>query len=124
MQSQSCSVDSDVIARLRRLTTPQDPGFFEDMVTLFITDSEKRLSSMLEALQLNNTNRLAAAAHGLGGGAVIIGAYHLAELCSPLQQLPALPESENPKLVRAIQQEYAEVHRLLALALKSAAQAE
>ena len=119
MQTQNSSIDSDVIARLRRLTTPQDPYFFEDMVTLFISDSEKRMSSLAEALEQNKRDRLAAAAHGLGGGAVIIGAYRLAKLCSPLQELPRGPESEMRELVEAIQKEYAEVRHLLDLALKS-----
>jgi histidine phosphotransfer protein HptB len=119
MYTQCSSIDSDVIARLRRLTTPQDPCFFEDMVTLFISDSEKRMSSLVEALRQNRVDRLAAAAHGLGGGAVIIGAYRLAELCSPLQELPRATESEMRELVEAIQKEYAEVRDLLALALKS-----
>jgi histidine phosphotransfer protein HptB len=119
MQTQGNSIDSDVIGRLRRLTTPQDPRFFEDMVTLFISDSEKRISSIIEASGQNKVDRLAAAAHGLGGGAVVIGAFRLAELCSPLQKLPRVPESEMRELIAAIRKEYAEVRHLLDLALKS-----
>jgi len=119
MQTQSCSIDPDVIARFRRLTTPQDPGFFEDMVTLFIKDTEKRIVSILEALEQNKSDRLAAAAHGLSGGAVIVGAYRLAELCSPLQQLPPMTESDIRKLLGKIREEYAEARQVLALALKA-----
>jgi HPt (histidine-containing phosphotransfer) domain-containing protein len=89
------------------------------MITLFISDSEKRMSSMVEALEQNKADRLAAAAHGLGGGGVIIGAYRLAELCSPLQELPRVAESERRELVGAIQKEYAEVRHLLDLTLKT-----
>lgn len=119
MQTQGSSIDSDVIERFRRLTTPQDPSFFKDMVTLFVKDTEKRLASIIEALEQNKSDRLAAAAHGLSGGAVIVGAYRLAELCSPLQELPQVTEGEMRELVKAIQEEYAEVRKLLALALES-----
>jgi HPt (histidine-containing phosphotransfer) domain-containing protein len=119
MQTQSCSIDPDVIERFRRLTTPQDPSFFKDMVALFIKDTEKRLASITEALEQNKSDRVAAAAHGLSGGAAIVGAYRLAELCSPLQQLPPMPESDVRRLVGKIREEYAEVRQLLALALKA-----
>ena len=119
MQDQSCSIDSDVIIRFRQLTTPRDPHFFEDMVNLFISDTEKRLSSILEALEHNQFDQLAKAAHALSGGAVIIGAYRLAQLCSPLQQTSPMIESEIRKLVDSIRVEYAEVCRQLAIALNS-----
>jgi HPt (histidine-containing phosphotransfer) domain-containing protein len=119
MRSQSGSIDSEVIARFRRLTTTRDPHFFEDMVTLFAADSEKRLSSMREALEHRNFDRLARDAHGLGGGASIVGAYHLAEICAPLQQAPTMTENEIHELIETIQEEYAEVRRQLELALKS-----
>jgi histidine phosphotransfer protein HptB len=122
MESQSGSIDSDVIARFRRLTTSRDPHFFEDMVRLFAIDSEKRLSSMREALEHSKFDRLARDAHGLGGGALIVGAYRLAELCSPLQEVQPPAESEMRQLVETIQAEYAEVRRQLDLALTASSQ--
>jgi histidine phosphotransfer protein HptB len=118
MRSQSGSIDSEVIARFRRLTTTRDPHFFEDMVKLFAADSEKRLSSMREALEHSKFDRLARDAHGLGGGALIVGAYHLAEICAPLQQAPSMTKNEIHELVEMIQEEHAEVRRQLDLALK------
>lgn len=119
MQSRAGSIDSEVIARFRQLTTTRDPHFFEDMVTLFVADSEKRLSSMREALEQSKFDRLARDAHGLGGGALIVGAYRLAEICAPLQQAPSMTKNEIHELVEMIQEEYAEVRRQLDLALES-----
>lgn len=60
---------------------------FVDLITNYITDSEKRIAEMQSAFD-NNDNRLGfESAHSLKGASSNLGATHLTDMCYQLQEI-------------------------------------
>src|SRR5712692_8102839 len=68
MQTDEIPIDPEVLRQLRLRATPTEPHFFEDIVSLFLADLEKQLASIDEGLRTQDSEKLAKAAHAIGGG--------------------------------------------------------
>jgi HPt (histidine-containing phosphotransfer) domain-containing protein len=84
-QREKAPIDRQALERLRERATANAPDFFIEMVTLFVRELDKRMTTIAEALRRGDSeDALARAAHSLGGSAKLFGAFHLGELCRQL----------------------------------------
>ena len=112
-------IDLEVVARLRRSATPQDPHLFEEIASLFLGDLEKWLASMDEALRTEDAEKLAEAAHAMGGGGMLFGAHPLATLCHSLQDTPHPSPIEARELARKVKHECDKIRQALEAEIKN-----
>src|SRR6266436_6635905 len=105
MSTKLTPIDAEVIERLRQCATPQEPHLFEEVASLFLGDLEKWLASLTEAVRAEDTEKLAEAAHAIGGGGMLFGAKQLAALCGPLQGTPRPSPAEARELAREVEHE-------------------
>jgi|SRR5579863_56875 len=112
-------IDLEVVARLRRSATPQDPHLFEEIASLFLGDLEKWLASMDEALRTEDAEKLAEAAHAMGGGGMLFGAHPLATLCHSLQETPRPSPIEARELARKVKHECDKIRQALEAEIKN-----
>ena len=109
----SGSIDAEVIESLKELGGEDDPGLFQELVDVFLTDTPPRLEAMTEAVANGDAEALMTAAHSLKSSAANMGALHLSALC---RQLEAQGREGNHAMgddVAAAKQEFETVARLL-----------
>ena len=119
MSTQLTSIDPEAVARLRRSATPQDPHLFEEVASLFLGDLEKWLASLDEALRTEDAEKLAEAAHAIGGGGMLFGAHPLATLCHSLQDTPRPSPIEARELARKVKHECGQIRQALEAEIKN-----
>lgn len=83
---------------------------FDELVTLFIADSPKRIEELRSCLATRNAMQLAKAAHAFSGSTASIGAHGLSALCKALEfDARAGRMAQADKALNAVEQEYARV---------------
>ena len=112
-------IDPEVVARLRQSATPQEPHLFEEIASLFLGDLEKWLGSMDEAVSAQDSEKLAEAAHAIGGGGMLFGAHPLATMCHSLQDTPRPSPGEARKLARKVKRECGKIRQALEAEIKN-----
>jgi HPt (histidine-containing phosphotransfer) domain-containing protein len=70
-------VDWDQLLSLREVQAPDEPDVVEQIIEMFLEDSDVRLSRAREALASTDAAALRLQAHSLRGTAGLIGAEHL-----------------------------------------------
>jgi len=70
-------VDWDQLLSLREVQAPDEPDVVEQIIEMFLVDSDARLSRAREALASTDAAALRLEAHSLRGTAGLIGAEHL-----------------------------------------------
>jgi HPt (histidine-containing phosphotransfer) domain-containing protein len=113
MSTKLTPIDPEVIAHLRQCATPQEPRLFEEIASLFLGDLEKWQASMAEAVRAEDAEKLAEAAHAIGGGGMLFGAHPLAALCRPLQGTPRPSPAEARELARKVEHECGKIRQAL-----------
>ncbi len=73
--------------RLEQFTRETDRESMQAIVALFLSDSNKRLNSLREAIRTHSANDLREAAHSLKGSSAELGARALSQLCRNLEEL-------------------------------------
>jgi HPt (histidine-containing phosphotransfer) domain-containing protein len=80
-------LDHAVLASLRELGGPDEPGLLLELVELFLDDSRVRLEEMRVALEQGDLARVASAAHTVKSAAASVGARLLSILCTQIEVL-------------------------------------
>ena len=119
MSAKLTSIDPGVIEHLRQCATPQEPHLFEEVASLFLADLEKWLASMDEAVRTEDAEKVAEAAHAMGGGGMLFGAKQLAALCHPLQDTPRPSPAEARELARKVEHECGKIRQALEAEIKN-----
>jgi CheY-like chemotaxis protein len=73
-------LDQGVIASLRELGGPDDPGLFVELVNLFLSDTPERMRTLSEAFERRDPSALEHAAHALKSSSANLGALGLSGL--------------------------------------------
>jgi len=118
MSTKLTTLDPEKLARLRQSATPQEPRLFEEIASLFLADLEKWLASMAEAVRTEDSEKLAEAAHAIGGGGMLFGAHPLATLCHTLQDTPRPSPAEARELAREVEDECGKIRQALEAEIK------
>lgn len=107
-------IDSAMIQQLRELLEDR----FGELVARFVSDGQRRINLLKEAMEGRQFDVIFAEAHGLKGSSRNVGAGPLGDLCAKLeaQGKVACPADDMEQLFAAIEQEFAAV----CSALKSA----
>jgi HPt (histidine-containing phosphotransfer) domain-containing protein len=79
------AVDPETLAILRAMDGGDAPGFFDELVGLFLTDLAGRLAAIEDAVSRADAGAVRAASHSLRGSAANLGARPLAALCGRLE---------------------------------------
>ncbi len=90
-----------------------DPGMVTDLISLFVSDSIRRLATLSKACADNDFRSMQAQAHSLKGSAIQMGAGTLASHCARLEKF----DNPGPELcepvVRIIRNEFAAVSHVM-----------
>ncbi|MBI1381820.1 MAG: hypothetical protein GC161_12120 [Planctomycetaceae bacterium] len=115
MEQQSHDVlDPQVIASLRELDEPGEPGLLEELVDIFLSDAPTRVAALEEALAAGDGAQLERVAHSLKSSCGNLGAKTLAELCRQIEANGRQGRLEGiASLVARSRQAFAEVQRAL-----------
>ena len=103
-------VDMQALAELREIMGDD----FNQLISVFITDSEKRLSDLHAAINTHNAAQVRAVAHSFKGSALNLSASGLTQLCRMLETMGREEKLEGAAevLVR-IEAEFARVQQYL-----------
>jgi len=115
----SPAVDLSVLESRRGPQKEGEPDKLARIVTLFIDDVPVRLKSMRQAVEREDAHEVEETAHLLKGGSGYMGAVHMVEICTRLQELGISGElSHAPELLDALEKEFARVHPALQAAVR------
>jgi HPt (histidine-containing phosphotransfer) domain-containing protein len=84
-ESLSESLDAEMIASLRRMESAGRSGLLNQLIDLFLKDSQSRLTAMREALAQGDIKTLTRIAHTLKGSSSNLGAKRMAAICDILE---------------------------------------
>ena len=87
-ESGEAPVDTDVLNSLRELLgdDPSGRADFAQLIAVFLSDSDKRMAQIQEAVGNSDAVQISAIAHSLSGSGANVGASALADLCSQMEQ--------------------------------------
>lgn len=80
------AIDPDIIGNLKALD-PDGDGFFQEVVTTFLSSTTAQIEILVEACAANDLQLAERTAHKLKGGCSAIGANRLSSLCGNLENL-------------------------------------
>ncbi len=83
-KDESGFIDETLILRLKQMS-PDDPGFFKEVVTMFLGQAPDSIREMDEASKAKQYEKMGQAAHKLKGSALNMGAKKLAEICREIE---------------------------------------
>ena len=78
-------LDPVILDRLETLGGTTGSNLITEVAALFVSDSDARLSALRQALEADDGETIAMAAHTLGGAGANLGATELASLCATLE---------------------------------------
>jgi CheY-like chemotaxis protein len=78
-------IDETTLNGLRELTGQDDPAFFANLLTEFLSDTSRQLATLQSSFKKGSPLDCARAAHGLKGSANNLGAKKMALLCAEIQ---------------------------------------
>lgn len=79
-------LDMEVIETLRELEEEEGPGFFDEMVGLFVKDSTELVKMIVENAKQRDFYSLTQTAHKLKGSSISMGAFLLSDLCEKIEK--------------------------------------
>lgn len=80
------ALDMDVVAGLRELGGDDDPGLFDELVGLFIEESDSQLRKLQAAVSELAYADVEVIAHTLKSSSANLGAFGMSELCMQLEE--------------------------------------
>ena len=107
-------IDREVLARLRRLQSEDEPDIVAELAGIFLEDARSRLVAVEEALQKGDAPTVERTAHTLKGGSGSMGARVMFGLCAQLEDIAASGNlSQGSELLGRIREELGRVERAL-----------
>lgn len=80
-------INIDIINEIRELQSDSDPGFFVNLLNMFIQSIPERLAKIEKAFQAGNADLLRAESHGLKSSSANLGATQMADFCARIEQI-------------------------------------
>lgn len=80
-------LDPDTLRALEELGGPDDPELVRELVELFVDDAGKRVQGILAALDRNDIESVARAAHALKSASANLGAFGFSGACRELEAI-------------------------------------
>src|SRR4051812_12314050 len=80
-------IDLNVLDTLRQLDKPGTVGLVEELSSLFLTDTPKRILKMENALRNGDFNTVRTEAHSLKSSSGNLGANQFSKLCKQIENL-------------------------------------
>lgn len=105
---------TDPMAKLREINALGEPHFLANLCRLFLSELEKRLPRMAEALGRGDAQALEDDAHLLKSASAALGAADMSELCGRVERSARMRRIEEiPALLDALSEERRSVERAL-----------
>ena len=80
-------LDMHVVEALRELGGADDPGLFDEVVELFLTDAKANVDKLVQALAARDAKTLHHVAHAMKSSSANVGAMRLSKLCFEIEKL-------------------------------------
>jgi HPt (histidine-containing phosphotransfer) domain-containing protein len=80
-------LDMHVVQALRELGGDDDPGLFDEVVELFLTDSKSNVGKLVAALAQRDAATMQRIAHTMKSSSANVGAMRLSKLCFEIEKL-------------------------------------
>jgi len=106
------SLDLSVLNGFRDLQQPNEPDIVTELIDLFLTDAEKRITILKNAAANQEIAEIKVQAHSIKGSSGNIGAKHIAMLSEKLEE-ENLNVNEMQVVIKEIEDEFQEVARIL-----------
>ena len=108
-------LSGNALARLRQIEGLGEPGFFQELCRIFLTETHKRLPRMRAALARGEVQEVAREAHPLRSASASLGALELSEVCARIEREARAGRVEGLEAgLDAVAAQLAEVERALA----------
>lgn len=104
-------IDFSILENFKELQQPGESDLTAELITLFIEDTNRRLSVLKSAFIEKDTQTVKKEAHGIKGAAGTIGALQVAKLCLELEQ--NIETAKAPKIVMRLEKEFKQAIRIL-----------
>jgi HPt (histidine-containing phosphotransfer) domain-containing protein len=103
-------VDRAVIAGLKELGGPSEPGLFLELVELFVQDALVHVRALEAALKSGDAQSLERAAHTLKSSSANVGGARLSKLCAAIESCTRSHRlTEAAELVPQVARQYSEL---------------
>ncbi|OFV89333.1 MAG: hypothetical protein A3J75_01305 [Acidobacteria bacterium RBG_16_68_9] len=107
-------LDDEVLAMLRELPGEEDDSLLNELIDLYVHDVPPRLDEIRRAVGAGDAKTVTFVAHSLKGSSANIGAPHMADLCSQLEQQGRAGSLEGAEALHGeIEREFHHVCRAL-----------
>ena len=80
-------LDMHVVQALRELGGDDDPGLFDEVVELFLTDTKNNVAKLVAAFESRDAHALQRVAHTMKSSSAHVGAVRLSKLCFEIEKL-------------------------------------
>ncbi len=112
-------LDPAVVHSLRQLTLPGEPDVLAEVLRLFVDDVPRRVERLKAAWQSGNAVELQRAAHSLKGSSGTIGAHHMSDICTQLDERGKAGDFNAARhLLDSLDEEYRRVEAEIQLLLR------
>ena len=112
-------LDPAVVNSLRQLTPPGEPDVLDEVLRLFLDDVPRRVERLKAAWREGNAVELQRGAHSLKGSSGNIGARHMSDLCTQLDERGKAGDFNGARhLLDLLDEEYGRVASEIQLLLK------
>ena len=108
-------LDMHVVQALRELGGDDDPGLFDEVVELFLTDTKNNVAKLVAAFESRDAHALQRVAHTMKSSSANVGALRLSKLCFEIEKLGRAGSCEGAQgLVEDTAKHFDEVSAALA----------
>ena len=113
-QEPSCSVDMQILERLRSLQEKSGTNILEELYLYFQNDTPKTIDFLKQAINSRDWKSMQAEAHRFKSSCANLGAVGMVALCHRLQTIENPERKQALKLLWNLEREYAVVAKILA----------
>lgn len=80
-------LDPSVVRSLKELGGDDDPGLFDELVDLFVTDARSNVEKLVQALDQRDAQALSRVAHTMKSSSANVGASRMSKLCFEIEKI-------------------------------------
>ena len=108
-------LDMHVVQALRELGGDDEPGLFDEVVELFLTDTKNSVAKLVAAFEAGDAQAMQRVAHTMKSSSANVGAMRMSKLCFELEKLGRAGSCEGAQaLVEETCKHFEEVSAALA----------
>jgi CheY-like chemotaxis protein/HPt (histidine-containing phosphotransfer) domain-containing protein len=116
--AENSAVDTNVVAQLKKLQSPNRPRFFSDLIENYASHTGKYCDALRTAIEAGNSSELREQAHALKSSSRSVGAMQVGAICEKLETLGASGAVDGAAAL--FEQLDGEIHRAVSVLRRAA----